>query len=144
MEPGDWVIEIAPAPADVAVLEDRLYEFNVARTGIADGVLLALFVRDPGGAIAAGIYGWTWGACCEIRYLWVREELRGQGVGSRLLAAAEHEALRRGSRQIVLDTHSFQAPGFYRKLGYDIYAVLPGYPRGHERIHLRKRLGETG
>ena len=137
------MIEIAPAAADVAVLEDRLYEFNVAHTGIADGVLLALFVRDPGDTIAAGLYGWTWGACCEVRYLWVREDLRGQGVGSRLLVAAEQEALRRGCRQIVLDTHSFQAPGFYRKLGYETYAVLPDYPRGHERIHLRKRLGGT-
>src|SRR5262249_24557101 len=99
-----------------------------------------IFVRDDLGTITAGIYGWTWGACCEIRYLWVQESLRAQGLGSRLLATAEQEAIRRGCRHVVLDTHSFQAPAFYRKLGYDVVAVVPDYPRGHQRIHLRKLL----
>ena len=133
-------VEIIPALADVTFLEDRLYEFNVARTGIADGLLLSIFVRDDAGEIAAGVYGWTWGGCCEVRYLWVREDRRGERLGSRLLAAAEAEAVRRGCRQIVLDTHSFQAPEFYRKLGYEVLAVLRDYPRGHDRIHLRKVL----
>jgi len=140
MAPDDLVVETAPAAADVTFLEDRLYEFNVARTGIADGTLLAIFVRDGAGAVTAGLYGWTWGACCEVRYLWVREDLRGRGLGARLLAAAEAEAVRRGCRQIVLDTHGFQAPGFHRKLGYEVFAVLPDYPRGHERLHLCKGL----
>jgi GNAT superfamily N-acetyltransferase len=143
MAPGDLVIESAPAAADVAFLEDRLYEFNVARTGITDGTLLALFVRDAG-TVTAGLYGWTWGGCCEVRYLWVREDLRGRGLGARLLAAAEAEAVRRGCRQIVLDTHAFQAPGFYRKLGYEVFAVLADYPRGYERLHLRKALTPAG
>src|SRR5262245_12751361 len=143
MKSGNLVIETAPAAADVAFLEDRLYDFNVDRTGIADGTLLALFVRDSDGVIVAGLYGWTWGACCEVRYLWVREDRRGHRLGSKLLAAAEREAVRRGSRQIVLDTHSFQAPGFYRKLGYEIYAVLHDYPSGHDRIHLRKSLAAS-
>ncbi len=134
------VVESTPAPADVAFLEDRLYEFNTVRTGIDDGTLLGIFVRDDAGAVIAGLYGWTWGACCEVRYLWVREDVRGQRLGATLLATAEAEAVRRGCVQVVLDTHDFQAPGFYGKLGYEIVAVLPGYPRGHDRIHLRKRL----
>src|SRR5262245_42795758 len=140
MPAADLTIETVPTLADVAFLEDRLYEFNVARTGIADGLLLSIFVRDDAGEIAAGLYGWTWGECCEVRYLWVREDRRGQRLGSQLLRAAEAEAVRRGCRQIVLDTHSFQAPDFYRKHGFEVLAVLQNYPRGHDRIHLRKRL----
>jgi len=143
MDTESFSIETAPAAADVAFLEDRLYEFNVARTGIDDGTLLAIFVRDPDGTVAAGLYGWTWDACSEIRYLWVRADLRGHGVGTRLLAAAEREIVRRGGRQVVLDTHSFQAPDFYRRFGYEVFATIGDFPRGHQRFYLRKRLGEA-
>ena len=127
-------------PEDVAFLERQIVAFNPERTGIRDGSLLASFVRDDGNAIVAGLYGWTWGGTCEIRYLWVDERLRGQGHGRRLLAAAEGEALRRGCSQVILATHSFQAPGFYRKLGYATLAVIDDYPRGHQQLLMRKAL----
>jgi len=97
-------------------------------------------VRDETGAIVAGIWGWTRGGCCEIRTLWVHERLRGHGYGQRLLRAAEQEAQRRDCRQVVLDTHSFQAPGFYQKHRYEIIGQIEGYPLGHTKYYLRKRL----
>jgi GNAT superfamily N-acetyltransferase len=130
-----------PEDGDIRFLDDRINEFNYAATGYTDGALLASFVRDEQGAIVAGMYGWTWGGCCEIRYLWVQEPRRGQGYGSRLLQAAEHEAKRRGCTQVVLDTHSFQAPDFYRRHGYEVVGSVEGYPRGYQKIYLRKRLG---
>ena len=56
------VLETEPKPEDVRLLEDRIYEFNVQATGISDGKLVALFLRDNNGAAVGGIYGWTWGA----------------------------------------------------------------------------------
>src|SRR4029079_6664110 len=91
-------------------LEDRIYEFNSSITHIADGELLAFFVRDCD-RIVAGICGNTWGGTCELRQFWVDESRRGQGLGTKLFEAAEQEARRRGCTQIVLMTFSFQAPG---------------------------------
>jgi len=54
----------------VQYLEDRIYEFNSSETDIADGDLLAFFVRDRD-RILAGICGNTWGGTCEVRQFWV-------------------------------------------------------------------------
>jgi ribosomal protein S18 acetylase RimI-like enzyme len=39
-----------------------------------------------------------------------------------------------------LNTHSYQAPDFYRRLGYEVIGELPGWPGSNTRIFLRKRL----
>jgi hypothetical protein len=54
-------------------------------------------------------------------------------------AAAEEEIGRRGCDQVALSTHSFQAPGFYARFGYQECGRTPAYPRGHEQFHLVKR-----
>jgi GNAT superfamily N-acetyltransferase len=133
-------VESTPAPGDIEFLDDRLYEYNVDATGIRDGELLAIFVRDAGGEIEAGVSGWTWGDCSRIDKLWVRADRRAGGVGRRLVTAFEHEAARRGCRLVTLSSHSFQAPGFYQKLGYELWAVLDGYPSPHHECYLKKRL----
>jgi GNAT superfamily N-acetyltransferase len=128
------------AAEDIQFLDDRLYEFNMAATGIRNGELLGIFVRDQSGAISAGLSGWTWGDCCRIDKLWVREDLRGRGLGRRLILAAEQEAVRRRCRLVTLDTYSFQAPEFYRKLGYEVVAVVDGYPTPHRQWYLKKAI----
>lgn len=129
-----------PDSRDVQFLDDRIYEFNAERTGIADARLLAIILRNRDDEIVAGLYGWTWGRCCEVRTLWVHEQLRDQGLGRRMMAAAEAEARARGAAQIVLSTHGFQAPDFYRRLGFETVGYVDDYPLGHQSLYLRKRL----
>lgn len=131
-----------PDRDDVQFIEDRVDEFNMQRTGITDARLLSTMMRDHTGEVIAGIYGWTWGRCCEIKTLWVHERLRGAGIGRRLMLGAEGEARRRGATQIVLSTHSFQAPDFYRRLGFERIGQVENYPAGHQSIYLRKHLHE--
>src|SRR5688572_33005285 len=120
----ELVISTEPTPSEVQYLEERLYEFNSAATGISGGEWLAIFVRDDDHRIVAGICGNTWGGCAEIRQFWVEEARRKQGLGTRLLAAAEQEARRRACHQMVLMTFSFQAPAFYAKHGFEVVAVV--------------------
>jgi N-acetylglutamate synthase-like GNAT family acetyltransferase len=135
-------VEDEPPPADVAVLNDRLYRHNAAVTGYDNGRWLTIFVRDEAREIVAGLHGWTWGQTGFVQTLWVREDLRSGGLGARLLAMAEVEAARRGCREVHLDTHSYQAPDFYRHRGYEVIGELPGWPDQTTRIFLRKTLSD--
>ena len=136
----DLVIEEHPNPRDLDFVSDQLDAFNIAITGIDDWHALAIFVRDDDGQIAAGLTGGTWAGYLEVRYLWVREDRRGQGLGRRLLLAAEQEARARGCTQVLLDTHDFQAPEFYQKLGYSVFGVFEGIGGRSNRYYLRKQL----
>jgi ribosomal protein S18 acetylase RimI-like enzyme len=121
-------------------LEKRIYEFNVEATGFDDGRALCVAHRGRDGSLEAGLTGWTWGGCGYIEYLWVRADLRRAGLGSRLLAAAEAEATARGCTQMIVSSHTFQAPDFYRGHGYVEYARTDGSPRGHADVHFVKSL----
>lgn len=123
-----------------ALLADRIYEFNAKATGYFDGRLLAGSVRDAQGQVIAGFNGHTWGGCCELAHVWVHEQHRAKGLGRQLIQAAEAEALSRGCVQMVLSTHSFQAPGFYERMGFERKYALEGRPQGHFQIYYAKRL----
>ncbi|MCP4427876.1 MAG: GNAT family N-acetyltransferase, partial [Chloroflexi bacterium] len=88
-----------------------------------------------GGVIGELFFGWF-----HVDLLWVKEELRGQGYGRRLLARVEEGARQRGAKNAYLDTFSFQAPDFYKKLGYEVFGELPDFPAGHQRYFLMKKL----
>ena len=144
MSAFELLVTAEPTPDEVQYLEDRIYEFNSGATGITGGEWLAILARDEEDRIIGGICGSTWGGCLEIRQFWVEEARRKQGLGTRLMGAAEREARRRGCRQILLMTFTFQAPAFYAKHGFEVVAVVDDHPRGHKNLLMRKRLEAVG
>jgi GNAT superfamily N-acetyltransferase len=103
--------------------------------------VLAVLVKGDAGQVVGGLWGataWQW---LFVRLLWLPEALRGKGLGRDLLRRAEAEAVKRGCGKVWLDTYSFQARGFYEKLGYSVFGTLEDYPPGHRRYFLQKRLG---
>src|SRR5439155_19955262 len=70
----------------------------------------------------------------------VPEALRGTGIGTSLLRQAEQEAMRRGCREIWLDTHAFQARSLYEKFGFTVFGRLDGPTPIFPRFFLKKAL----
>ena len=133
-------IEDQPDPGDLRFLEDQIIKHNYAHAGADDGCGLAIFIRNDQYEIIAGISGYTWAGMCEIEFLWVRDDLQGQGIGKDLLLAAEQEARDRGCSIIILGSYSFQAPGFYQKMGYELVARIDNCPPNHSNYYFRKTL----
>jgi len=135
----DFHVEDRPDPLDIEFLEAQIRREASGAMGLGDEVDLAIFVRDAG-IIVAGISGWTWGDCCELQSLWVDPSLRGGGLATRLLAAAEAEAAARGCKQTVHFTYDFQARAFYEQSGYEVVGQVEDFPSGSGALWFRKRL----
>ena len=108
----DVKMETEPKLEEVRLLEDRIYEFNVQATGISDGKLFALFSRDDDRNAVGGIFGWTWGATCYLRSLYVPEPLRKQGLGSALCARSRRRRRRADVNKSCWRRTSFKRPTF--------------------------------
>ena len=130
---------VARHDLDGAVVEARLYAFNMEATGYRDGLDLGFVVEDAGEMVAAAT-GYTWGGICEVRALWVHPDRRRGGLGSALMTRAIDEARARGCRLMFLSTYDFQAPDFYARLGFDTIATVADKPLGHVEHIMRRTL----
>jgi GNAT superfamily N-acetyltransferase len=102
---------------------------------------LDVFALDEDKKILGGLVGETYWGWLAIDYLWVTEEHRSNGLGSLLVLEAETVALeQRNCQWAKVSTFSFQAPSFYKRLGYDIIGQLDDYPPGETMYWLKKTL----
>ena len=140
LDPLAYQVHDEPPASSLALVDAGLDKANHAAAPLADVRPLASFAHARGGRLVAGAVGRTWGQCCELQQLWVEPDHRRQGVASRLLQLFEARAADRGCRYFYLETFSFQAPGFYKKHGYQVFGELRDFPPGHQRYYLTKEL----
>ena len=133
-----------PAQPDVEALLRGLIAFNEPFLGRSDFRRLGVLARRPGGDLAGGLIAETGRGFLFVDLLWVDPDARSAGLGSRLMAAAEAEARRRGCAMAWLDTYDFQARPFYERHGYRVFGELDGFPNGHRRFYMAKRLAPDG
>ncbi len=139
MEPDVTLSEIDDDPAAEAALVG-LTAFNAPFVGPHGHKPLSLVVRrQAGGAPVGGAFGWCYGAWYFLHYFYLPEDLRGGGLGARLMAQLEAEAQARGCIGAFLDTFSFQARPFYERQGYAVFGTIEDQPPGHARHFLFKR-----
>lgn len=137
-------IEIIDEPSAefVSFLDEKIAEFNWARWEVSERKAIAVKLSDKNGDVIAGAAGRTFGDWLMINTLWVSETLRGQKVGSQLLAKIELAAQARGCNKALLDTLNFQAMPFYQKHGYQVQWTQQGYPKTGCKYYMVKQLTE--
>jgi predicted N-acetyltransferase YhbS len=100
---------------------------------------------DIDGQVAGGLFAETQLSWLKVSVMAVRIDLRGRGIGTELLQRAEREAVRRGCQYAFVDTMSYQAPGFYQKLGYRVAGQIEDWDsHGHPKYYLTKQLSSSG
>ena len=119
---------------------DLIRSYNRSKREKAESEPLNLYVEDDKGELMAGLVAETFGNWLEIEYLFVKEDLRGQGIGSQLLQQAESEAKKRNCRFAFVNTYQFQAPAFYQKHGYKEVFTMKNYPYTGQRHYYQKEL----
>ena len=135
----DPAVYETPSAADVAIIRDGLRAYN-AEYEEQPVRPLTILLRTNARAVIGGLTGWTGLGWLHIDVLWVDETFRGRGLGRAVLAAAEREAMARGSLRAELETLTFQSPGFYERQGYRRFATLDNPVGGHQRVFMEKTL----
>ncbi len=114
-----------------SVAEEKVGEFiDKAFTDYAEVNNVALnfeeywFVaEDDSGEIIGSITGRAYYNEVHIGDLIIDKNFRGQNIGTKLVLVVEEEYRNKGFEKITLTTFGFQAPGFYKKLGYSLEFV---------------------
>lgn len=127
-----------------SMVRPKLLQYNLAQAAgkLSDEAeTVELTLHDDSGEVTAGLTASIYWRQMHVDFLWVDETLRGQSIGTKLLEQAEQLARSRSLRYIQLETFSFQAPGFYQKLGFTIFGVLEDSPYdGAKQYYLKKEL----
>ncbi len=133
------VVDYAPAEADNAVVREGIIAFNENIVGERDKAF-SIFLKNDSGKVSGGIQAFLDTESIYIDVLWIEGNLQKQGYGTKLLDAAEREAIKNGSIFSLVDTWDFQAEEFYLKNGYERVGEVKNYWHGHSKIFLRKNL----
>lgn len=127
-------------PADKKLLVDGLLAHHESHGHKRKTEIVSIVLKDRNEkTVGAVIVSFLWNGM-EIQSLWVDDSVRKQGLGRRLMQAAEEEAMKRGCTVAYTNTFSWQAPEFYEKLGYTIYGKLDGFPEGNSLTYFSKNL----
>ncbi len=117
-----------PNKSEISSIYEGLREFNLAYFPELYELEFGVFIRDDEQNIIGGAIGNIILSIMHIKYLWLAESLRNQGIGTRIISILEAKAIDRGLSSIALETYSFQAPEFYKKLGFIETGKFEHYP----------------
>lgn len=131
------IYEQNPLSKDTDILAKGIAN-NAKQHGLDPIEPFAFFIRNEDNAIKGGCngnIGYNW---LYIDQLWVDESYRGKGYGTRLMQAAEKLGLEKKCLYAAVNTASWEALDFYKKLGYRVELERDGLPRDSSFYFLRK------
>jgi GNAT superfamily N-acetyltransferase len=130
-----------PPPGTFQKMWAPLLKFNEDAVGNATARTIAVLLKDHiRDELIRGLWARSLWGSMYIDMMFVPVSLRGTGIGTSLLRQAEHEATRRGCREMWTDTFAFQARSFYEKFGFTVFGRLDGPAPIFPRFFLKKAL----
>ncbi len=123
----------------IKIILDGIKAFNRSHLGVK-GIQIVIGVLDDDGQIKGGAIAYALKEMLIVDLMWLPDEIRGQGIGRRVIKELENQGRNHNCHFITLDTFTFQSPGFYQKLGFYEYGRVPKYMLGHDRIYYKKEL----
>ncbi len=137
-------LALSPSKEDLQTISQGIQSYNQGH--MPDDVVFekdtrfAVFAKNDSDEVVGGIRATAFWNYCIIELLWLSDEVRGEGIGTKLMGQAEAFALESGFEYIRTETLDFQAKPFYEHLGYKVYGQLKDYPKGHTTYCLVKEL----
>ena len=126
--------------SDIDEIYEMLKSYNLSNREASENIPLGVYYEDESERKLAGLTGETFGNWLCVNFLFVAENLRNKGIGTKIVLSAEDEARKRNCKYVFVDTFSFQAPKFYEKLGYKEVFSLNEYPYTGKRHYYIKKL----
>jgi GNAT superfamily N-acetyltransferase len=135
-------IEVLENPKQELIdyLDKKIDDFNWANWEVSERTPLAVQIKNDQGEVIAGAAARSFGDWLLLDTLRVTDELRGQNIGSKILAEIEASGKKRGCIKCLLDTLNFQAMPFYEKHGYKTEWVQQSYPKTGCKYFMVKEL----
>ena len=133
-------IEGEPNEADMKVLVDGMLSYHASKGHPRKVDKCSVTIKNDDGKLVGCVMVSFLYNGMEIGSLWVDESMRGQGLGQKLMKMAEDEGKKRGATFAYTNTFTWQAPGFYEKLGYALYGKLEDFPPENQLSYYRKDL----
>ncbi len=139
MKQIQFEITTNPLEADLKTIDTGIAHYNQSRIGKQKYVPIGCFARIDHQVIG-GISGNLFWNYLYIDIMWIHENYRKQGIGSKLIEKIERLSIKNEIYRSHLCTASFQAVEFYEKCGYTIFGKLEDMPEGETEFYLYKRL----
>ena len=129
-----------PKSEDLQILNDGISEQAKQKKGMKQLDFFAFFIRDDSGTIIGGCGGDNMYGCLYVGQLWITEQLRGKGFGTKLMQSAEILAKNSGCNFMAVNTFDWEALDFYKKLGFYVEFERKGFDKNSIFYFLRKDL----
>lgn len=126
--------------SDEQILHEGLHRHVVLNVGDAyKGTAIKLVIKNQKGELIGGLSSWTTLSNLIFDYIWIAEKFRRKGLGRMLML--EMERLAREKRCLASQAYcfSFQTPGFFQAVGYQVLAKSTGYPPPAYELYLIKK-----
>jgi GNAT superfamily N-acetyltransferase len=136
-----FTIEETPCTSELTGrVDEKFSKHGFEATGFDEPIIRTAFVAKDGETFAGCVTANILWKTLHIRFMFVEAPYRGKKLGTALIGKALEYGKANGCAVAFVDTLSFQARGFYQKLGFELEFARTGLAHGVSLYYLKKDL----